>query len=325
MTRLIEDKSFQQWVLKSDSSAQAYWEEWIAQHPEYRDEVEIASEIIRGIRFSRKALLPAEIDSAWQDLQQKMSSQNPGRNIRLWAASIAGLIIFAATFWLWFALQPKEIAYETPFGKTGFWQLPDGSKLTLNAHSKVAYKMHGQPYPVREITLTGEAYFEVAHLGDNKAIPFVVKTPDLTIKVLGTEFNVSTRRGRTRVVLDAGRVQLQLPTKTTTTTMNPGELIEYAPLENEIRKEQVDTEIFTSWRRNLLKFDDTPLEKVALLIEDNYGVEVIFEDPNLRLNRVTGEISDKNIETLLLALSRLFDLDIEHSGNTVHFKTIDKP
>ena len=253
MTRLIEDESFQQWVLKSDSSAQAYWDEWIAQHPEHRDEVEIASEMIRGIRFSRKVLLPAEIDSAWRDLQQKMSNQNPHRSFRLWAASLAGLIIFAATFWLWSTSQPKEIAYETPFGKTGFWQLPDGSKLTLNAHSKVTYKMHEQPYPVREISLTGEAYFEVVHLGDNKAIPFVVKTPDLTIEVLGTEFNVSTRRGRTRVVLDAGRVKLQLPTKATATTMNPGELIEYTPLENEIRKEHVDTEIFTSWRRKSFK------------------------------------------------------------------------
>ena len=324
VTRLIEDKSFQQWVVKSDKSAQAYWEEWISLHPEHRDEVEIAAEIIQGIKFSHKRLSPSEIDDAWQDLHYKIHGKKSFGNTWLRVASLAGLMVISTALWLWLNTEPKKLVYETPFGKTASWQLPDGSKLTLNAHSKVTYRTTKEPYPVREVSLVGEAYFEVVHLGENTAIPFLVKTPDLTVKVLGTEFNVSTRQGLTRVVLDAGNVQLQLPTEAVT-AMSPGELVEYTPLENEIRKERVDTEIFTSWRRHLLKFDDTPLGKVALLIEDNYGVEVTFEDPSLRLMRVTGEISDKNIETLLLALSKLFDLDVEHSKKAVHFKKMDKP
>ncbi len=324
VTRLIEDKSFQAWTIKSNTSDQAYWEEWISLHPEYREQVDIAAEIIRGIKFSRKRLSPAEINEAWQDLRHKIGEPKRFRNTWLSAASLAGLAIITTALWLWLSPKADEVVYQTPFGKTASWQLPDGSKLTLNAHSKVTYKVSDQPYPIREVSLDGEAYFEVVHLGENEAIPFLVKTPDLTIKVLGTEFNVSTRQGLTRVVLDAGNVQLQLPTEAVT-AMSPGELVEYTPLDNEIRKERVDTEVFTSWRKHLLKFDDTPLGKVALIIEDNYGVDVTFEDPSLRLIRVTGEISDKNLETLLLALSKLFDLDVEHSRHAVHFKKMTKP
>lgn len=322
---MIEDESFRHWVFKTDASAQAYWEDWIGRHPEHLEEVEIASEIIRGIQFSRKKLSPVEVESAWQDLQYKMRGQKGYGNYRLWAASLAGLAMLTAAVWLWLASPPGEIVYETPFGKTGSWLLPDGSKLTLNAHSKAIFKMRQQPQTMRVVSIEGEAYFEVVHLEEKQVVPFLVKTPDLTIKVLGTEFNVSTRRGRTQVVLDAGKVQLQLPTDSKGTTMNPGELVEYASLKNEIRKENVDTEIFTSWRRHLLKFDDTPLDEVALIIEDNYGVEVTFEDPNLRIIRVTGEISDENLETLLVALSKLFDLNIEHSKNTVRFRKVNKP
>ena len=325
ITRLIEDESFRQWVLKSNLPARNYWEDWIAQHPEHREDVEIAAEIIRGIRFSCKDLSEPEIDSAWKGLQHKTGLYNSRGNSWLLAASLAGLVIVALAAWFLLAEPPKEVVYNTPFGKTGSWQLPDGSTLTLNANSTVTYRMREEPEPVREILLDGEAYFEVVHLKRESIVPFVVKTPDLAIRVLGTEFNVNTRRGRTRVVLDAGKVQLQLPVETTAMTMKPGELVEYVSRENEIRKENVDTEIFTSWRKNLMKFDDTPLSKVALLIEDNYGVNVTFEAPDLKEIRVTGEVSDENLETLLLALSKLFGLDVEHANNVVHLKRQHKP
>lgn len=104
--------------------------------------------------------------------------------------------------------------------------LPDHSRVTLNANSRVTYYEETHPQPVREVFLEGEAFFSVVHQERASPVPFIVRTPDLTVQVLGTEFNVNTRRGRTQVVLDDGQIELQLPSEQKA-AMKPGDLVEY--------------------------------------------------------------------------------------------------
>ncbi len=80
----------------------------------------------------------------------------------------------------------------------------------------------------------------------------------------------------------------------------------------------MDTELFIAWRNRQLKFDDTPLAEVALVLEENYGVDIRFDATALRTKRVTGEISAREIDTILNALSKLFTISIRRSGDTIH-------
>ena len=322
--QLLHDESFFQWVHRTDPSAIAHWEVWIAQHPEQRPVVAAAARMVRGIPFAPQHLSEAQVHHAWLDLQQRLSSTEDTYKRRFdnrsWlprAAVVTLALLSGALVWWLAARTPAQTIYATAYGETREYELPDGSLVTLNAHSKVTYREQDQSEPMREVWLEGEAFFQVVHQEGKQPVPFVVHTPDLMVQVLGTEFNVNTRRGRTQVVLDAGSVALQLPSEKTA-MMQPGELVEYAAQEATVHQETVKTEDYTAWREQRLTFDDTPLSEVALVLEENYGVTVIFHTPALRDKRVTGEISADNIDTILKALSTLFAISVQRSGDTVH-------
>jgi ferric-dicitrate binding protein FerR (iron transport regulator) len=313
-------------VHRTDPVAVDYWETWITQHPEHGTTVDDAARIVRGIPFASHRLSSQQVHRAWLSLQSRLSDDHqahvlggpPVRKSK-WlrvAAAVVVLVVGGALAWWGVTPRPGKVVYTTAYGETQAVLLPDGSEVTLNAHSRVTYLAAKSPVARREVWIEGEAFFRVVHLAHPTPVPFVVHTPDLRVQVLGTQFNVNTRRHRTRVVLNEGRVELQLPSDETT-ALRPGELAEYDTQAAQVRKEAVDTELFTAWRDRRLKFDDTPLSEVALVLEENYGVRVIFDSPALREKRVTGEISASELQTILRALSTLFDMTIEQSGDTI--------
>ncbi len=329
LNQLLRDETFFRWVHRTDPVAIDYWEDWLGQHPEHGDTVAAAAHQVQGIPFAARQLSEAQVHEAWLNLQTRLpdarvrplSAKLPiNRQIRTRVAAAVAFIVLAGTL-AWWSTQSeaKQVVYTTAYGETQTVYLPDGSEVTLNANSQLTYRAEANTLPQREVWIVGEAFFKVVHLDEPTPVPFLVHTPDLRVHVLGTEFNVNTRRGRTQVVLNAGRVELQLPTEEKT-AMLPGELAEYAGQATQVHKETVDTELFTAWRDRRLKFDDTPLSEVALMLEENYGVRVVFDDPSLRLKRVTGEISARKIDTILKALSTLFSITIERSGDTVHLQ-----
>ena len=277
--------------------------------------------MIRGISFTKQQLPDAQVQQAWIDLQHRLPEAAPRSGWRR-AAVISGLVLLSAAL-AWWALASRATTteYTTAYGETQEFTLPDRSRVTLNANSRVTYQEIKHPHPVREVFLEGEAFFSVVHQEYAAAVPFVVHTPDLAVQVLGTEFNVNTRRGRTQVVLDDGKIELQLPTEERT-VMVPGELVEYQAQATIIRKETVDPDLFIAWRDRHLRFDDTPLGEVALVLEENYGVDVQFDTPSLRTKRVTGEISARKIDTILTALSKLFTISIRRTGDTIYISEL---
>ena len=301
--------------------AVAHWEAWLAEHPEHHDTVADAARQVRGIPFAPRRLSDDQVHRAWLDLQTRLpkSYATAKINRQRWLRAAAVFLIFLTGALVWWNAQPEEdqFLYATDFGETRTVQLPDGSEVTLNANSRVTYRVRERPSPRREVWLEGEAFFRVVHQEKTAPVPFVVHTPDLQVRVLGTEFNVNTRRGRTQVVLDRGSITLQLPSEETT-ALQPGELAEYVARAAQVRKQRVDPDRFIAWRDQRLTFDDTPLSEVALMLEENYGVRVVFDSPALRTKRVTGEISAGKLDTILLALSKLFNISIQQSGGAIH-------
>lgn len=329
LNQILRDETFFRWVHRTDPAAVDYWDTWLAQHPEHRETVADAARLVRGIPFAPRQLSEEKVHQAWLDLQTRLpgangirsaeKQQNSRRNWLRVAAAVALMGLAGALAWWNAASDSEQVIYATAYGETRTVQLPDGSEVMLNAHSRVRYQARTNPTPRREVWIEGEAFFKVVPLDHPTPVPFVVHTPDLQVQVLGTQFNVNTRRGRTQVMLNEGSVELQLPSEEVA-TMQPGELAEYSRRASQVHKETVDPKLFTAWRDRRLKFDDTPLSEVALILEENYGVSVVFDDPSLRLKRVTGEISAQKIDTILKALSTLFSISIERSGDTVHLQ-----
>ncbi|MGQ1948390.1 FecR family protein [Geofilum sp. OHC36d9] len=197
---------------------------------------------------------------------------------------IGGLSIF---FWG----NSDELAFNeiiVPDGESAEVFLSDKTHVWLNSGTRLVYpaKFNGK---IRNVELTGEAYFEVSH---NPEIPFHVKTNHLTVEVLGTSFNVEAfdKTGEVNVTLVEGKVNLQNVEGQFLTKLLPGENARFATAQKKIYISNVDTKFFTSWKDGSLFFKDETLEAITRKFERWYNVKVVFEDEAIRKIHFTGTI-----------------------------------
>ncbi|HYG38943.1 MAG TPA: FecR domain-containing protein [Cytophagales bacterium] len=232
------------------------------------------------------------------------------------AAVFLGLVFFSGIYW-YLNLYPYE-SISTAYGETKNVVLPDGSVVTLNSNTSVKYKKHWSNEEERILTLEGEAFFDVTHKSNNQK--FVVNTSDLSVEVLGTEFNISTRQKRSRIVLKTGKVKVLIDGKKDL-IMKPGELVEHNHKTLAISKEQVNPDVYTSWKKRILTFQGSTLADISGIIKDNYGVEIYIEDSLLANEKFTGTFpASEDVDVLLSMLSKSYNFKIVKNNNRVIFK-----
>ncbi len=192
--------------------------------------------------------------------------------------------------------------------------LPDSSEICLNVNSTVRYPSTWASGETREVWLSGEAFFEVKHLtGDTK---FIVHTDDVDIQVVGTAFNVNTRRVQTQVALQNGKVNLKLNRKDTALiAMKPGDVVTWSAERRELTNEQAaDPGHYAAWQQQQLIFQDASLADVLLALQENTGIKVQLEDTAMLKETFTGTIETDHIDVFFKTLSRSFDINITENG-----------
>lgn len=195
--------------------------------------------------------------------------------------------------------------------------LSDGTEVWLNATSTLKFPFSFKD-KTREVYLEGEGYFKVAQNADK---PFIVRTPETVVRVLGTEFNINTYKpGVTSTALVSGSVSAR--SGTSTIVLKPGQEAVYTERLG-FTVQQFDRDAALSWMNGVFQFDNTRLADLAPVIERWFGIKVIFDDPALADSPFTG-ILDKHHD-LAFFLKNLkntgFSIDYYFSGETLHFKS----
>lgn len=273
----------------------------------------------------RKTSQPEEIPQRVHQLEPPSSFIGGlAFNWHQWAAVFAGLLLLtgAASYFL---IADRFITQATGYGQMATVTLPDQSLVTLNGNSSIRYPSDWGTDSPREVWLQGEAYFSVVHTATDQQ--FFVHTPDqVSVEVLGTEFNVSTRKSGNRVVLSSGQVRLNLPGNTATggaggqqahVLMQPGEMVEFSDSPARYTKKAVNPKLYSSWTHNVLLLDNTPLREIAQILQDTYGLTVQVSDPSLLEQTVSGSTPIGNVDLLLAGLSKSFNLKISRSERLV--------
>lgn len=213
--------------------------------------------------------------------------------------------------------QKKFSEIVTHAGSRTNLTLPDGSLVWLNAGSKLTYADH---FGVtnRDLTLSGEAFFDVR----KSSIPFRIHANGIQIKVLGTAFNVRSYPddGTTETSLIRGRVEITLDRRPDVkyilspnekllvnndaiNRLRPNETTKESPaVYSGLTHKDDSTIVETSWVRNKLIFDDETFEEIATKMERWFGVNITFEDTDLKQIRLTGTFTDESIEQAMHAL-----------------------
>lgn len=191
-------------------------------------------------------------------------------------------------------------------------RLPDGSRVKLNANSKILYpeKLSGD---TREVTLEGEAYFDV---NPNPSRPFIVHTQYASTTVIGTSFNVLVTPETTAITLVEGKVNVSLPAGQTVALV-PNEQALISQESKNITTQQVDVEKYIEWKSNTLRFDNTSVREAFATMENWYNVEIDVKDPTLLDCVITSKYKNESLENVLNSFTFMLKMDFKLDGNHV--------
>jgi ferric-dicitrate binding protein FerR (iron transport regulator) len=184
-----------------------------------------------------------------------------------------------------------------PFGKKSFIELSDGTKVWLNAGSRMAFPVRFSGSK-REVFLEGEAYFDVT---PDKSNPFYVKTREIAIRVLGTKFNVSDYEADKEVttVLLEGSVSMKenkginLFGEEVILSRHQKAMFSKTGLTTRVFDE-ANPEIFTAWTEGWLNFYKEPLSNVLKKVERYYNVQVVYTDLFQSDDLISGKLDLKD-------------------------------
>ena len=234
-----------------------------------------------------------------------------------------------------------------PYGSRSVVILSDGSKIWLNAGSKIKYNRHFD-ISSREVFLEGEAYFDV----EKAKHPFIVYTSHIDIHVLGTRFNVKSYPDEDNIeaTLVEGNIRIESKKSDKPVFLRPREKLTFhkpdaktevsyykkeniagqaghkaltgtpvtlTPIKDIHIKRNVNTDEYTSWKDGNLIFNKEPLESLARKLERKYDITFSFEDEELKKYSYSGTLRDFPLEQVLRALELTSPINYLISEKTV--------
>jgi ferric-dicitrate binding protein FerR (iron transport regulator) len=238
---------------------------------------------------------------------QAMKQQKRMRFILQYAA--VSILLIASTFFLTrVVILQSTGATEmntlyVPAGQRAQLTLQDGTQVWLNAQSTLTYPARFTSKR-REVSVVGEAYFDVA---ENRKRPFVVTTQQLTMEVLGTEFNVYSylESGYTQTSLVEGSLRVS-------ETANPDRSLLLSPNQQiifkgeEMQLEPISNPDHLLWREGIYAFDNERLIDILTKLELYYDIKIQVEDPEIFNVRYTGKFRQRDgIDEILHILQKI--------------------
>ena len=219
--------------------------------------------------------------------------------------------------------QPQQAEAEAEFcqliipkGRRTQLTLADGTRLWANSGTRVVYPVRFERHR-REIYVEGEAFLEVSRRED---APFVVRTREFQVQVLGTTFNVSSypSEGTSSVVLVEGSVNVK-NRQEQQVRLAPGQLVDietgrlHAP-------RTVDVEPYICWVKNMLMYMNEPLERVFRKLNLYYGREFVLE-PGVAALQVSGKLDLKErLDDVLRAISFSAPIRYEEGEEAIYVR-----
>ncbi|MCC8407817.1 FecR domain-containing protein [Mucilaginibacter sp. UR6-1] len=190
--------------------------------------------------------------------------------------------------------------------------LTDGTSVWLNSASSISYQPANFDRNTREVIISGEAFFDVAH---NVKKPFIVHAGKLTTTVLGTAFNVEAyhNEGEVKVTLVRGRVRVE--TANERLMLAPGQMLKYLNLTKHAAITTVNTTQANAWTTGKISFTDVSLSDALKRMAIIYGVKISPLNYRLLNNRrITGVFERKPIDKILTNVLYIHGLKWEKKG-----------
>lgn len=322
MEDFVLDKAFRKSVLAPTITSESNWKAFLDSNPDKKQVIEKAREIILSLEPIEEEVSDFRLNSLWQRINQDRKHG---------IVSIYNqLIKYAAVFILAFLLgagglfilkQSANNYSETyteinvPHGEKSEVTLYDGTKVSLNSGTKLRFPLVFNS-DNRKVFVEGEAFFDVAK---DKKHPFIVNAGEMSIEVLGTRFNICAYPDDTEfsATLEEGKILAGNQFSKEKIELKPGEQVVFQLQSKAMRLRNVDTDLYTSWKENLLRFEDASFPEVIKKMERWYDVKINVDGIDSFSKKYNMTIKTESLREILQLLSLTTPIKYEINENRV--------
>ena len=255
---------------------------------------------------------------AWSKVDQRLGQGRNRSPIRMitWlaaAACIVGVLFVAG--WLFYNKQQPALQLAKADQTNMPVTLPDGSQVVLRKGATLSYPKVFKG-SIREVTLTGEAWFEVQH---DKTHPFRIQTTRATLEVVGTSFTVNTTDEQDELAVTTGKVLFSKKEDTSQQQIvSPDQYCSLTQKGFDIKP--MHDPNFLSWKTGIIKFDNTPINQVAAVLSSHYGLIIQPDSLLLKLPvipTVTAKFRQQPIDSVLDEIKLLANINNRKQNDTI--------
>jgi len=281
-------------------------------------------------------------DQAWLDLQKKINV--PNKELKrgifqspLFKYAAMVVMVLGISFATYKIITKPEKLIDAPVlmavvvteahpANFTIISLPDGSKVKMNANTRIEYPDHFAA-DVRKVKLSGEAFFEVTR---DTAHPFVIETANASVEVLGTSFNVSAypEAGLVEVNVKTGKVKLTQQNAANSVLKSAilpaGERGWLNVSDGEMGHSRIVTSNYSAWITKEIVFQRTPLAEAFSVLENTYHVKIKMENPEIGRIPYTANFANLKLDYIINVLARTHRLKVDRKGDEIIFARSSK-
>jgi transmembrane sensor len=327
------DEGFRSWVLKADPESTAFWENWMNNHPDQKDNILEAAGMIAAVHELYPDNLTEEsrkkaLDNLFIKKTGPQFKEPAFKRLSIFsswykiAAMWLVLLAFASLYYLAKksddnhsqatinSVEPDRMIVR--HNKTSHKLtilLGDGSVISLEKGSTLHYPEKFSD-SLRTVHLTGEAFFDIAK---NPSKPFVVYSGATITKVLGTSFRIRSSKDEVLVAVKTGKVSVRSGTDLpagnidSEVVLSPNQQVLFNRLGEDFEKSVVKKpeQIAVDSDSGELSFDEAPLSEIFHALEKSYGIYISFDKSRFSSCRLTTQFSDETLRQRLEAISQV--------------------
>lgn len=315
------DKDFFNWVKYPDRypALGQFWQNWLRENPHKREELEEAKHLLQAILDEKYVASDAEQQEVWTSIRRTLQQDKKEVNVvRWWNTALAKaavvLIAIGVSWAVWkFTHKPVQLAGSTIEAQAEGMEtatntgnrpttivLPDGTSIVLQPESTLHYAKDFSG-GLREVYLKGEAFFEVRK---DATRPFLVHTNEIVTRVIGTSFTVRNYQDRNIVVqVKTGKVSVFREKNkhdnnagdslVEGVVLTPNQQVEYEHDKMKLTKSLVENPaLLMPVPRLDFEFSDAQVVEVFDLIEEAYGVDIVYDREVMMNCQLNASLSD---------------------------------
>lgn len=210
--------------------------------------------------------------------------------------------------------SPEVVAQNTLIDFSGkqLVHLPDGSTVLLNDNSTLKYDQNSFDSKTREVTLTGEAFFDIKH---NPEKPFIVHTGKIQTRVLGTAFNINAQNSSDNVEVTVARGKVQVgDIEKVYGVITPNQQIKVNKSTMSFEQNTVSAAVVTEWKSNYLILDDINMAEAVSLISQKYKVQILISNEKIKNCRITASfLNEEDLDHVLKVISSVLETEYRYN------------